>query len=52
MLCKIMYYILLEIKLNNCNILDVNKFKKENNDDGTEDKNEIGIGKIIIIYFF
>jgi len=30
----------------------VNKFKKENDDNGTEDKNEIGIGKIIFIFFF
>lgn len=28
----------------------MNKFKKENNDDGTEDKNKIGIGKIIIFF--
>jgi len=28
----------------------VNKFKKENNDDGTEDKNEIGIGNIIFFF--
>lgn len=29
----------------------MNKFKKENNDDGTEDKNEIGIDKIIYFFF-
>ena len=35
-----------EIKLNDCTILDVNKFKKENNENGPEDKSGIFIGKI------
>lgn len=33
------------IKLNYCTILDVNKFKKENNEDGPEDKSGICTGK-------
>jgi len=45
------YKRVLQIKLNNSDILDVNKFKKENSEDEPEDKSAISKGRVIFCDF-